>query len=200
MAPATMMPATNSFSIAGQRGTFHRDDSHGRANSQGERGKGKGKSKEKPALIGNKRDFSGGNPSSRSSKSVKIERSNNRRSMSKSRGPTRPPAGASASSISGAYFEDRSGAGDIVAPSDKLQNHADAETGVNACKHFLEKQEPEVEFVFSDADDDEKGEVTDVESEKTVTPQPLRRDDIVSGEGSDGNQNQQDGPTGQGRK
>jgi hypothetical protein len=186
MVPATMMPASCASSFAGHRHTVRRDESHGRFYSQSWRGKGKGESKGKSALTGNKRGFSGGNSSSRSGKSVKIERSNDRRSTSKSRSPTRPPAGAGSSSISRAYFEDRAGAGDIVAPSVRLQNHAGSETGVNAHKHYLENQEQEVEFVFSDTgDDDGKGDVTDDGTGGTVTPpQPSPED----------NQNRQDGP------
>jgi hypothetical protein len=59
-----------------------------------------------------------------------------------------------------------------VVPSDKLQNHEDAEIDVNACKNYLEKQEQDVELVFSD--DDAKGDGTDDESEKTVTLPPIQ--------------------------
>ena len=100
--------------------------------------KGKGKSKTRFALTGNKRGFSGGNPPSL--KAQKIERSNNRRSVSKSksRSPTRSPAGAGLG-LSGSVIATRSriGAGDIVATSDRLQNQDGTETEENAFKEYL---------------------------------------------------------------
>jgi hypothetical protein len=134
-----MVPIGDAVLGAGQR----------HANPQHE--KGKGNSKSKSALTGNKRGFSGGNPPSL--KAHKTERRNDRRSISnsKSRSPTRSPAGAG----SGSAFTTRSrvGAGDVVAPSDKLQNQDGIETGENAFKEYLAKQdEDDVEFVFSDDD------------------------------------------------
>jgi hypothetical protein len=94
----------------------------------------------------------------------------------------------------------RLGAGDVVAPSDKLQNHEDAEIDVSAFKNCLEKQEKDVEFVF--LDDDAKGDGTDDESEKTVTPPPMQDSDSdgTCSDDPDVNPKQQDGPAGQGRK
>ena len=171
-----MAPATSAGQRHGARGRaqaqheqfqLRRNALCVRANPQSEKGKGKGKSKSKAALIGNKRGFSGGNPLRCSNKARKTERSNDRRSVSKSksRSPTRPPSGASAFS-SVVTTRSRLGAGDIVVPSNKLQNHEDAEIDVNAFKNYLEKQEQDVEFVFSD--DDAKGDGTDDESERRL--------------------------------
>ena len=168
--------------------------------------KGKGKSKTRFALTGNKRGFSGGNPPVL--KAQKIERSNNRRSVSKSksRSPTRSPAGAGLG-LSGSVSATRSriDAGDIVATSDRLQNQDGTETEENAFKEYLAKQdEDDVEFVFSDDDGKEReashcGDGTDDESD-AGTVKAVDDSDIASGDESGDNQNQQDGPTGQGRK
>ena len=180
-----------------------------RTNSHHE--KGKGKSKNRFAATGNKRGFSGGNPPSL--KAQKIERSNNRRSISKSksRSPTRSPAGAGlglSSSVSAT--RSRIDAGDIVATSDRLQNQDGTETEENAFKEYLAKQdkqdEYDAEFVFSDSDGKERETThdeddTDNESDTGTVqiPSPPNSDTASDVESVD-HQNQQDGPTGQGRK
>ena len=159
-------------------------------------------------MTGNKRGFSGGNPPSL--KAQKIERSNNRRSISKSksRSPTRSPAGAGLG-LSGSVIDTRSriGAGDIVATSDRLQNQDGTETEENAFKEYLAKQdEDDAEFVFSDSDGKERetthgGDGTDDESDAGTEPVPTPpNSNTASDVESVDHQNQQDGPTGQGRK
>ena len=155
--------------------------------------------------------FSGGNPPSL--KAQKIERSNNRRSISKSksRSPTRSPAGAGLG-LSGSVSATRSriDAGDIVATSDRLQNQDGTETEENAFKEYLAKQdrqdEDDAEFVFSDSDGKERetahgDDGTDNESDTGTVqiPTPPNSDTASDVESVD-HQNQQDGPTGQGRK
>ena len=177
-----MVPTGNSMLGTGQR------------NANPPYAKGKGKSKTRFALTGNKRGFSGGNPPAL--KAQKIERSNNRRSVSKSksRSPTRSPAGAGL----GSYHMDKSGsvitthsrigAGDIVAQ--------DGTVNEDAFKEYLERQdEDDAEFVFSDSDGKEReathgGDGTDDVSDAGT------ESDVESVD----QQNQQDGPTGQGRK
>ena len=140
-------------------------------------------------MTGNKRGFSGGNPPSL--KAQKIERSNNRRSISKSksRSPTRSPAGAGlGSSGSVITTHSRIGAGDIVAQ--------DGTVDENAFKEYLARQdEDDAEFVFSDSDGKEReathgGDGTDDVSDAGT------ESDVESVD----HPNQQDGPTGQGRK
>jgi hypothetical protein len=114
----------------------------------------------------------------------------------------------------------RAGAGDIVAPSDRLQSQGGTETVENAFNEYLAKQDDDdVEFVFSDDDGIEEtthdGDGTDVgsDAETVGVPTPptdqvlayphrhlVDDSDIASCDNSDTHQNQQDGPTGQGRK
>jgi hypothetical protein len=164
-----MVPIGDTVVGAGQR---HTNPQHG-----------KGKSKGKSALTGKKRGFSGGNPPSH--KARKTERRNDRRSISnsKSRSPTRSPAGAG---LSGSVINTRSraGAGDIVAPSDRLQNQDGTETDENAFKEYLAKQdEDDVEFVFSDDDGMEEtthgGDGTDDESDAGTVGVPTPPTDQV---------------------
>jgi hypothetical protein len=159
----------------------------GQRNANPSYAKGKGKSKTRFALTGNKRGFSGGNPPVL--KAQKIERSNNRRSVSKSKSPTRSPAGAGlGSSGSVITTHSRIGAGDIVAQ--------DGTVDENAFKEYLARQgEDDAEFVFSDSDG----------KEREATHGGDGTDDVSdAGTGSDvesvDHQKQQDGPTGQGRK
>ena len=173
-----LVPTDNSVPGTGQR------------NANPSYAKGKGKSKTRFALTGNKRGFSGGNPPVL--KAQKIERSNNRRSVSKSKSPTRSPAGAGLGS-SGSVITTRSrlGAGDIVAQ--------DGTVDENAFKEYLARQdEDDAEFVFSDSDGKEResthgGDGTDGDSNGGDS-------DTASDVESIDQQNQQDGPTGQGRK
>jgi hypothetical protein len=198
-----MVPTGNSMSGTGQR------------NANPPHAKGKGKSKTRFAVTGNKRGFSGGNPPAL--KAQKIERSNNRRSVSQSqsRSPTRSPAGAG-SSGSVITTHSRVVPGNIVAQ--------DGTVDEDAFKEYLARQgaddADDAEFVFSDEERKESETThgcdgTDVESdtgtEKVPTPPPSQNrlyphrhlvedSDTNSDVESVDQQNQQDGPTGQGRK
>jgi hypothetical protein len=155
---------------------------------------GKGKSKNRFPVTGNKRGFSGGNPPSL--KAQKTERSNNRRSISP-RSPTRSPAGAG-SSGGVITTHSRTGAGDIMAHDGTLNE--------DAFREYLAARQDhdDAEFVFSDSDGKEReathgGDGTDDESD-TGTVQTPPNSDTASDVESVDQQNQQDGPTGQGRK